>query len=51
MSDEIILKGIRSNCIIGINLDERERKQEIIINLTIFYDFSNIDDELSLIHI
>lgn len=46
MSDEIILKGIRSNCIIGINSDERERKQEIIINLTIFYDFSNIDDEI-----
>ena len=46
MSDEIILKGIRSNCIIGINSEERERKQEIIINLTIFYDFSNIDDEI-----
>ena len=46
MSDQIILKGIRSNCIIGINSDERERKQEIIINLTIFYDFSNIDDEI-----
>jgi len=47
MSDEIILKGIRSNCIIGINLDERKRKQEIIINLIIFYDFSNIDDEIA----
>ena len=34
MNDEIILKGIRSNCIIGINSDERERKQEIIINLS-----------------
>ena len=35
MNDEIILKGIRSNCIIGINLDEREKKQEIIgIKLT-----------------
>ena len=34
MNDEIILKGIRSNCIIGINLDEREKKQEIILNYT-----------------
>ena len=46
MSDEIILKGIRSNCIIGINSDERERKQEIIINLLIFHDFSKLDDEI-----
>ena len=46
MNDQIILKGIRSNCIIGINSDERERKQEIIINLLIFHDFSNIDDEI-----
>ena len=46
MSDQIILKGIRSNCIIGINSDERERKQEIIINLLIFHDFSKLDDEI-----
>ena len=46
MSDEIILKGIRSNCIIGINLDEREIKQEVIINLIIFHDFSNLNDEI-----
>ena len=46
MSDQIILKGIRSNCIIGINSDERERKQEIIINLLIFHDFSKLDDDI-----
>ena len=46
MNDQIIIKGIRSNCIIGINQDEREKKQEIIINLVIFYDFSKINDEI-----
>jgi len=46
MSDQIILKGIKSNCIIGINLDERERKQEIIINLLIFHNFSKLDDDI-----
>jgi len=46
MNDQIIIKGIRSNCIIGINQDEREKKQEIIINLVIFYDFSKLNDEI-----
>ena len=46
MSDQIILKGIRSDCIIGINSDEREKKQEIIINLVIFHDFSQLNDDI-----
>ena len=46
MSDQIILNGIKTNCIIGINLDERESKQEIIINLVIFHDFSQLNDEI-----
>ena len=46
MNDQIILNGIKSNCIIGVNLDERKKKQEIIINLVIFYDFSKLNDEI-----
>ena len=46
MKDQIILKGLKSECIIGINYHERKIKQIIIINMTIFHDFSNLGDDI-----
>ena len=46
MNDQIILKGIISECIIGINDYERKNKQKVIVNITIFHDFLNLDDDI-----
>ena len=46
MSDQIILKGIISECIIGINDYERKNKQKVIVDITIFHDFLNLDDDI-----
>jgi len=46
MSDQIILKGIISECIIGINDYERKNKQKVIADITIFHDFLNLDDDI-----
>ena len=46
MNDQIILKGIISECIIGINDYERKNKQKVIVDITIFHDFLNLDDDI-----
>ena len=46
MNDQIILKGIKSECIIGINDYERKNKQKVIVDITIFHDFLNLDDDI-----
>ena len=46
MKDQIIFKGLKSECIIGINDYERKIKQIIIINMIIFHDFSNLNDDI-----
>ena len=46
MKDQIIFKGLKSECIIGINDYERKIKQRIIINMIIFHDFSNLNDDI-----
>ena len=46
MKDQIIFKGLKSECIIGINDYERKIKQRIIIDMIIFHDFSNLNDDI-----
>ena len=46
MNDQIILKGIISECIIGINDYERKNKQKVIVDITIFHNFLNLDDDI-----
>ena len=46
MNDQIILKGIISECIIGINDYERKNKQKVIVNITVFHEFSNLNDDI-----
>ncbi len=38
--DQILILDLRARCIIGINPDERREKQDVIINLVLFADFS-----------
>jgi D-erythro-7,8-dihydroneopterin triphosphate epimerase len=38
--DQIQIRDLKTKCIIGINEDERKTKQEIIINLDLFVNFS-----------
>jgi len=47
MNDKIFIEGIRINCLIGINPNEREIKQEIIINISIETDFSKVSDNIN----
>ena len=37
---KIIIKNLKLRCIIGINPDERKHKQEVVINMAIWADFS-----------
>ena len=46
MNDQIILKGIISECIIGINDYERKNKQKVIVNITVFHEFLNLNDDI-----
>ena len=39
--DIISIKNLKSNCIIGINEDERLNKQEILIDIELFGNFNN----------
>jgi len=36
--DRIHVRDLRVQTLIGINLDERERRQEVVINLTLYVD-------------
>lgn len=51
--DQIHIKDLLLRCIIGINPDEREKKQDVIINVTLFADLStacrsdSIDDTVN----
>ncbi|QEN09879.1 dihydroneopterin aldolase [Oceanispirochaeta crateris] len=38
--DKIIISDLMLRCIIGINPDERINKQDVLINLTLYTDFS-----------
>jgi D-erythro-7,8-dihydroneopterin triphosphate epimerase len=38
--DRIVVKDLVLSCIIGINPDERVRKQDVVINLVLHADFS-----------
>ncbi|MDE1855429.1 MAG: dihydroneopterin aldolase [Candidatus Micrarchaeota archaeon] len=50
---KIIIKNLRTKCIIGVNPDERRRKQDVIINLTMWMPLSkaiksdNIEDTVN----
>jgi len=51
--DKIIISDLMMRCIIGINPDERINKQDVIINLTLYTDFTksiqteNIEDTVN----
>ncbi len=36
--DRILIQDLKTSCIIGVNEDERHRKQEVILNLTLEAD-------------
>lgn len=36
--DRIHIRGLRARCIVGINAEEREKKQEVSIDLTLWAD-------------
>lgn len=38
--DRIRIKDLLLRCIVGINPEEREKKQDVVINLTLFADLS-----------
>ncbi len=38
--DRVLISDLAARCIIGVNEDEREEKQDIVINLTLFTDIS-----------
>ena len=38
--DRILISDLRVSCVIGVNEDERSRKQDVLINLAIFTDMS-----------
>jgi FolB domain-containing protein len=38
--DRILITDLLTRCIIGINEDERREKQDVVINLILFADFS-----------
>ena len=38
--DTILIEGLLLRCIVGINEDERENKQDVVINLTLSADMS-----------
>ena len=48
MNDQIILKGIISECIIGINDYERKNKQKVIVDITVFHEFLNLNDDITV---
>ncbi len=39
--DKITIKNLRLRCLIGINPDELKEKQDIILNVSYWYDFSS----------
>jgi D-erythro-7,8-dihydroneopterin triphosphate epimerase len=39
-ADRIHIRNIRCRCIVGINPEEREKHQDIIINITLWVDLS-----------
>jgi FolB domain-containing protein len=47
--DQIIIKNLLCRGIIGINPDEREKKQDILLNLTLFADLqkSGASDDIA----
>ena len=42
--DKILVTDLRVDCIVGINPIERIKRQNLIINLTIFYDILQCAD-------
>ena len=38
--DQIHVRDLRLRCIIGINPEEREKKQDVVFNLTLYADLS-----------
>jgi D-erythro-7,8-dihydroneopterin triphosphate epimerase len=38
--DRVLISDLAARCIIGVNDDEREEKQDVLINLTVFTDLS-----------
>ncbi len=38
--DKIHIRGLRLRCIVGVFSEERQQKQEIVINITLFADLS-----------
>jgi FolB domain-containing protein len=46
--DRILISDLSARCIIGVNEDERVKKQEVLINITLFTDLTkpSITDRL-----
>jgi|ETNmetMinimDraft_8_1059916.scaffolds.fasta_scaffold112511_1 FolB domain-containing protein len=44
MEDYIDIKNIEVSCIVGINPEEKIKKQPLIINLTLYVSFFNVSD-------
>lgn len=42
--DKIVIDDLLLRCIVGINEDERENKQDVVINLTLFADLSMAEE-------
>lgn len=40
--DKIIIKDLLLRCIIGINEEERHKKQDVIINITLYSDLKKV---------
>lgn len=40
LPDKLFIKNLRTRCIVGINKEEREKKQDVILNLELFADLS-----------
>lgn len=46
MMDKIIIKNAKFRCNIGVSAKERSKKQEIIIDTELFFNFKNMNDDI-----
>ncbi len=46
--DRVVISDLAARCIIGVDDDEREEKQDVLINLTVFTDLSAVAHSDSL---
>jgi len=48
MMDRIVIEDLLIRCIVGINEDERENKQDVVVNLTLSADMSKAGETDSI---